>query len=297
MSEVDACDLARLVNAYTVERSPKSLTVPKASKLAAYRDVTVTGTLLPRRIMEIEADGNTRTAKAPSKLGDKYPMQADGDVHFGIGCNGEQEHVACEIQKAKGFWHQKINESIGNPVTVAGFFRCLFEHPGFSAGADAHIFEIHPVRAVDFGDGHGLVSLDVEDPEPDSIHKWIDKTKKRDLNKEDAKTQVAYDPGTDELTFSGMKGMDLNYVRLRGTVSDIQLNSNTEDPATFTFDSPQITDYVTVSCLKATGALFALEGLENRNKIEMVALRNIDLSEAMNGNYVISLLAISIEKV
>ncbi len=298
MSLVDGCDLAKLVNAYTIERSPKSLTVPKASKLAAYRDVTVTGTLLPRRIMEIEADGNTRQAKAPSKtLGDKYAMQADGDVHFGIGCDGDEEHVACEIQKAKGYWHQKINESIGNQVTVAGFFRCLFEHPGFSAGADAHIFEIHPVRAIDFGDGHGLVSLDVEDPEPDSIHKWIDKTKKRDLNKEDAKTSVTYDAGTDELTFSGMKGMDLNYVRLRGTVGDIQLNTSTEDPATFTFDSPQITDYVTVSCLKATGASFALEGLKNRNKIEMVALRNIDLSEAMNDNYAINLLAISIEKV
>jgi hypothetical protein len=108
---------------------------------------------------------------------------------------------------------------------------------------------------------------------------------------------VSYDAGADELTFSGMKGMDLNYVRLRGTVSDIQLNANTEDPATFTFDCPQITDYVTVSCLKATGALFALEGLKNRNKIEMVALRNIDLSEAMNDNYAINLLAISIEKV
>jgi hypothetical protein len=201
------------------------------------------------------------------------------------------------IQKAKGHWHKKINESIGNKVTVAGFFRCLFEHPGFSAGADAHIFEIHPVRAIDFGDGEGLVSLDVEKPEPDSIHKWIDKTKHRDLNKEDAKTEVSYNAGTDELTFSGMKGMDLNYVRVRGTVSDIQLNTDSEDPATFTFDSPQITDYVTVSCLKATGALFALEGLKNRNKIEMVALRNIDLSEAMNGNYSINLLAIDIEKV
>jgi len=298
MAQLDGCELAKLVNAYTVERSPKSVTVPNANQLASYRDVTVTGTLLPRRIMEIDPDGSTRTAKPPSqKLGDSYPMQADGDVHFGIGCANEESHVACEIQKAKGHWHQKINESIGNQVTVAGFFRCLFEHPGFSKGADAHIFEIHPVRAIDFGDGQGLVSLDVEKPEPQSIHKWIETAKRRNLNKEDAKTDVAFDQGTDSLTFTGMKGMDLNYVLVKGTASDIQPNTNSEDPATFTFDSPQITNRVTVSCLKATGALFALEGLKNKSRIEMVALRNIDLSEAMNGNYVINLLAIDIQAV
>ena len=295
MAVLDVADLVELVNAYSIDRSPKTLVVPNATQLATYRDVTVKGTLVPRRIMEIEADGSTRTPKPVSKAGDKYPMQADGDVHFGIGTDVGESHIACEIQKAKGYWHRNINDSIGNEITVAGFFRCLFEHPGFAKGADAHIFEIHPVRAIDLGDGAGLQSLDVEKPEPDSIHKWIDRKKKRDLNKEDAKTDVSYDDGADALTFTGMKGMDLNYVTVRGTAKDIVLNTTSGDPARFTFESKQITKPVTVYCLRATGASYALESLKNNSQIEMVALRNIDLDQAKNGDYVINLLGIDIQ--
>lgn len=296
MATLKAGKLATLVNAYTIRRQPKSITLSHATELAGYRDVTVTGTLVPRRFMEIQANGSTRAAVPPAgKLADRYPLQADGDVHFSIGTSNDAPHVACELQRAKGHWNQKINDSIGNQVIVAGFFRCLFEHPGFVKGADAHIFEIHPVRAIDFGDGQGVQSFDVGRPDPQSIHQWIDPRTKRNLNQEDAMTTVAYDRGGDRLTFSGMSGIDLNYVLLKGTVGNIQPKSQTGDPAQFLFASSQITNPITVYSLKKTAAEAALEGLKNGSKIELVALRNIDLAQAQRGRYVITLLAIDIK--
>jgi hypothetical protein len=257
--------------------------------------VTVTGTLVGRQLMQIEADGVTRTPAPPSKQGDKYPLQADGDVHFSIGTSAGEVHVACEVQRARK-WLRTINDSIGNQITVSGFFRCLFEHPGFAKGADAHIFEIHPVREIDFGDGSGSQPFKVGKPEPQSIHKWINKQTKRDLNTEDAKTTVEYDATSDRLTFSGMKGMDLNYVDVKGAIRGIQLHKNSGEPAQFTFDGDDIDNPVTVYCLQQTNAADQLEGLKkSTRKIRMVALRNIDLAEAKDGGYTINLLAIDIK--
>ncbi len=297
MATLDAGELATMVNSYSISRArPKEITIPTATELSGYRDVTVTGTLVGRQLMQIQADGITRKPAPPSKkLGDKYPLQADGDVHFSLGTSAGKAHVACEVQRARR-WLHTINDSIGNQITVSGFFRCLFEHPGFAKGADAHIFEIHPVREIDFGDGNGSQPFKVGKPEPQSIHKWINKQKKRNLNTEDAKTTVEYDPTSDSLTFSGMKGMDLNYVDVKGTVSGIQLKKNSSEPAVFTFDGDDIDNPVTVYCLKQTNASEQLEGLKkSTHAIRMVALRNIDLAEAKDGSYTINLLAIDIK--
>src|SRR5437879_3130011 len=50
----------------------------------------------------------------------------------------------------------------GSQITVSGFFRCMFEHPGFRAIDDAHVFEIHPVRAVSFGGSIRSFNADAE---------------------------------------------------------------------------------------------------------------------------------------
>jgi hypothetical protein len=178
---------------------------------------------------------------------------------------------------------------VGGQISVSGFFRCLFEHPGFRANDDAHIFEIHPVRAVDLGSG--IQSFDVDVPEQRAIHSW---TAPRKLSDQDNRIQVAYDDSQDALTFKGMSGGDENYIQVSGNVSAIDLREAGGAPATFTFSSDEIGHPVQVLCLQSTSAAHQLRQLASET-VTMIGLRNIDLGEALNGHYVINMLAIDIQ--
>jgi hypothetical protein len=199
MAAIEAAELAQLMNGYTIESGPpKSISLANASKIAALGiDVTVTGELLKRQLVHLTPP--RRTAGHPPR---HLPIETnDGDLHFGVGAAGadpDDGHTACELQRAKP-WLDLFNHNIGNPIETAGFFRCLFEHPGFHANYDAHIFELHPIRAVSLAGG--LLSFDVSIPDQDSIHNWGSQS--RNLTLDDQKTTVAYDQATDTLTLPG----------------------------------------------------------------------------------------------
>jgi hypothetical protein len=248
----------------------------------------MSGLLLKKQLVALDPTTNKRSARLAAGGGTYTISQGDGDLHFCLGVKQLQPHVACELQNARA-WLSKFTAAIGKTISVSGFFRCLFEHPGFSSNDDAHIFEIHPVRAVVI-DGQ-ITAFNVDIPEQKSIHTW---SSPFPLNAQDGKIKVRYDRGTDALTFTGMDGKDENYIREIGTISNIQLNINGTAPATFTFASPDIGHPVQAFCLQGTAAARQLRQLK-KNQVTLVGLRNIDLPKALSGNYEINLLAIDIQ--
>ena len=201
--------------------------------------------------------------------GGNYPKPgADGDLHFCLGVKQLQPHISCELQNAKA-WIPLFNKSLGTKITVSGFFRCMFEHPGFRHNDDAHIFEIHPVRAIVIGGT--LRSFDVDIPDQQSIHTWTDP---HPLNNQDHRVKVKYDKAKDTLMFTDMDGQDENYVQVSGTVSQVKLNGGGDTPASFTFDSTENGEPLKAYCLQGTSAARQL-GQLGAGSISMVALRNI----------------------
>jgi hypothetical protein len=289
MSALTAAQLSPLLNGYLVEHGPpKSIIVPNASKIAALQDVTVSGTLLKKQLLTLTAGSAKRKATLASG-GGKYPKPgADGDLHFCLGVKQGQPHISCELQNAKA-WIPLFNKSLGTKITVSGLFRCMFEHPGFRQNDDAHIFEIHPVRAVVI-DGK-LRSFDVDIPDQQSIHTW---TQPHPLNNQDSRIKVKYDNGKDTLIFTDMDGQDENYVEVSGNVSQVKLNTGGDAPASFIFDSPEIGRPLTAYCLQGTSAARQLDQLGS-GAGSMIALRNIDLGEALKNHYVINLLTIDLK--
>ncbi|TAM79651.1 MAG: hypothetical protein EPN47_17775 [Acidobacteria bacterium] len=280
--------LSPLVNGYSIQRrAQKSIIVPNASRLAALQDVTVTGTLLKKQLVELTGS-NQRQARLAAHNG-AYTIEGDGDLHFDLGTKQLQPHIACELQNAAD-WLTRFQGSIGATLTVNGFFRCLFEHPGFRSNDDAHIFEIHPVRAVAI-DGQ-MQAFDVDIPDQPSIHTW---TSPHPLQAQDNKIQVRYDSASDTLTFCGMDGQDENYVSVAGRISGADLQPNSNAPATFNFDSPDIGKPLKGLCLKGTSATKQLAALGGDADVKMIALRNVDLAQALQNIYAISLLAIDIQ--
>ncbi len=288
MATLDASDLAPLVNGFTIDPRSQTIVVPNASQLAGLQDVTVTGTLLKKQYVRLDKATNQRTARLAADGGAYKAESGDGDLHFCLGTGQLQPHIACELQNGKA-WLSAFNDAVGDQISASGFFRCLFEHPGFRTNDDAHIFEIHPVRAVDLGDG--IQAFDVDVPEQKAIHTWIDPHR---LNDQDDRIQVAYDNGQDLLTFTGMSGQDENYVQLSGTVSAIDFQAAGGAPATFTFSSEDIGHPVQVLCLQGTSAARQLRQLAS-DQITMIGLRNIDLKQALAGRYLINMLAIDIQ--
>src|SRR6266568_2990394 len=195
MNTLNATQLAPLLNSYAINPGPpRTIVVPHASKLAALRDVTVLGTLLPKQVLLLKM-GAPQIPRPPATQvgnGGYHKAEADGDLHFCLGVKPLQPHIPCEIQHATN-WLTVFNQLIGQQIRVSGFFRCLFEHPGFNPKNDAHIFEIHPVRA--FQQGNALHPIDVV--KPDVIHPWSAR-----LNQQDAAVKVQYDKAKDRLTFS-----------------------------------------------------------------------------------------------
>lgn len=291
MTTLTSADLAPFVNNYTITKGPpKTIVVGGISKMdiASLQNITVNGTLLNKQFVRLDPETNERHIVSPAG-GGKYSAEAgDGDLHFCLGTENGGPHIACELQNAKA-WVSTFNQSIGNPISVSGYFRCMFEHPGFRSNDDAHIFEIHPVRAVDI-DGH-IQAFDVDVPKQDAIHTWTDP---HPLNEQDSRITVQYDNASDTLTFSDMVGQDENYVQVTGKISQINLNDNTDLPASFRFDSPDIGHTLQAYCLQGTTATSQLSQLRENTNVSMVTLRNIDLKEALQNRYIISLLAIDI---
>ncbi len=289
---VTATELAPLANAYTIDYGPpQTIVVPNASRIATLQNVTVSGRLLQKQLVHLDPATNERTAKLGGRNGGYTKQEKDGDLHFCLGTEQFQPHIACELQNAAD-WLTTFNDAIGEEISVSGFFRCLFEHPGFHRNDDAHIFEIHPVHAVNLS---GFIQpFDVGIPDQEAIHTWTDPN---DLNEQDNKIQVVYDDRNDSLTFTDMVGKDENYVSVSGSISNVQLNENSSAPAQFTLTSPDITKPIQVYCLSGTSAASQLSQLTaaGTTNITLIGLRNIDLSQALHNQYVINLLGIDIQ--
>src|SRR5262245_45877532 len=179
-------DLASQVNAYTIaDGRTKKIVVPGASKLAQLQEVSITGRLLPKQFIAIDPKTNKRTVSADPNGYTINPH--DGDLHLDIGPTRLQPHITCELQAATRFL-STFTPAVGQQVTVGGFFRCLFEHPGFATGDDAHIFEVHPVTQATVA-GKTL-TFAVGIPAQQSIHTW---TSPHPLNDQDGRIQVRYD--------------------------------------------------------------------------------------------------------
>ncbi len=284
---VAATDLAPLVNAYAIRAGPpKQIIVPKASSLAAFQEITLSGTLLTKQVIAIDPRTGQRTV-ALGANGGKYGIEADGDLHFCVGRRALTPHITCELQHAAQ-WLATFQAAVGTSVSATGWFRCLFEHPGFAVNDDAHIFEVHPVRAVTLA---GMSqAFDVGLPDPGSIHTW---TSPHPLNQQDDRIAVAYDRPTDTLTFTGMDGQDENYVRVPGGVSAVRRGAGAV-PSTFTLTSPDVGHPLAVIAMPGTRADQQLATLASGN-VTLVGLRAIDLSAALTGRYVINLIAIDIQ--
>src|SRR5437870_5584747 len=134
-----AAKLAPILNDYSViSGAIKTIAVPHASTFDGLREVTVSGQLLPKQVVALDLKTGKRSA---SQLGDgSYKPSPDGDIHLCLGTKPGQVHIACEVQNAKA-WAATFNKSMGQQIVVTGFFRSLFEHPGFRSNDDAHIFE------------------------------------------------------------------------------------------------------------------------------------------------------------
>lgn len=265
--------------------------VPDATALAKLGDVTVSGRLMAKELARIVPGSPGRSYVGDPKGYVIEPL--DGDIHFQLGGRRSRNgHVGCELQNATGAELDAFNAAIGRPMTVGGFFRCLFEHPGFQRQtADAHIFEIHPVRLIDPLAGKSR-SFDVDIPKSTGIHLWVGQH--IDCNALDAGMSVRFTKKINTLRFRGMIGEDKNYVQIAGTASGISAQAS-DLAASFTFASPDTQQEHRVSCLSGTKALRQLRALRPAGEdIWLIALRGIDLAEALAGRFTIALLAIDI---
>ncbi len=287
MPTLPASQLAPLVNAFTLNGGPpKSIRVPNASKLAALQDVTVSGSLLQKQTIAIDLATGKRTV-ALGANGGAYGIEADGDLHFCLGVRPLQPHITCELQHAAA-WLPTFQAAVGQSISASGFFRCLFEHPGFDANDDAHLFEIHPVRAVSLAGKSQTFQVDL--PDAKSIHTWLSP---HPLNLQDERIRVSYDPTKDTLTFKNMDGQDENYVRVPGAVSQVKVGSG-DVPSSFTLTSGDVGHPLQVIALPGTRAYRQIASLA-ASSVSLVGLRSIDLTRAFAGQYVIRLLAIDIQ--
>lgn len=287
MVTLTAAQLSPLVNGYKIHSGqPRTITVPGASKLAALGEVTVRGTLLGRELVRLDPKTNTRKARS----GGQYHIEAnDGDLHFCLGTKSLQPHIGCELQNAAP-WLGTFKKAVGQTIAVTGFFRCLFEHPGFMSNDDAHIFEVHPVRAVTIGTK--VLTFDVDIPAQDAIHTW---TSPHPVAKQDERVKVTYTKSTDTLLFSDMDGRDENYIRISGTVGDVHATVTGETLPSFTLTSPEVGHPLRAYCLPGTSAARQLERFTT-GATNAVVLRNVDLTEALKGRYVINILAIDLQR-
>jgi hypothetical protein len=281
----NAVRLAPLLNRYLVQAgSPTTIVIPQASQLARIQETTVRGILLKNQM--INWDPRTlRRRVALGKRGGRYALEANGSLAFCVGVKELQPHVVCRIQDAAA-WLLCVNQSIGKRVSVGGFLRCSFGRAGLTSSDNVHIFEIHPVCAVEIGGE--LCSCELTVP-VSTVQDWAS-----ELNRLDERRQVRYWEGSDMLVFSNVEPEEEQYVRLAGQASDITLNISTNHPAWFILKSSDVARQVKVTCLQGTRAAHQLRNL-NSPRVTVVGLRSIDLARAMEERYRINLLVIDIQ--
>ena len=292
MSTLTAAKLAAQVNDYLpIPGRPNQVVLNHASKFAGLVEMTVSGKLLRKQLANsVDLNTGERGCRLTANNGKYTRIANDGDLHFCLGTANDAVHIACEIQMASDELIARFNDAVDQGITdikVTGFFRCLFEHSGISQGqnSDCHIFEIHPVRAVTIGGQ--TFPFDVDMPQ-DGTHSWD--------------TLSTYDAGisvtaqADTLTFAGMRsdarGGDVNYVNVPGKVSNVRTEPGEDGIVRFTFTSPDIDNPIEGLCLPHTSAAREIQQVGG-GKVTLGALRNINIEEALKGNYVINLLAIS----
>src|SRR5712691_10581198 len=301
MTKLTAADLARWINDYIPTRAdPNRITVRNVNRLASLVEVQVTGVLLKKQLaIEIDQDGHRSfrlSGGATATDKGKYTRTTgDGDLHFCLGTKNNEVHVPCEIQMVTNAMLKLINDNRGKPISVIGFFRCLFEHGGINQNpnTDCHIFEIHPVRAFTIaGETH---PFEVDSPDPAGVHPgW-----KRDgVSLSETDSHVSVQPSPKTLVFSGMptdtKGGDVNYVSVRGRVSNVRTMASEGGTVRFTFRGDAVGHDLQGICLPHTTASREVQAAEGK-RVTLTALRNIDLKKALNGEYQINVLAIAFD--
>lgn len=100
---------------------------------------------------------------------------------------------------------------------------------------------------------------------------------------------------TDTLVFTGMDGMDENYIQIAGTISNIRNDPSSIEPAAFTFSAADIGHDIEVFALEGTNAIGELQQI-GAAAVTMIGLRNIDLQAALQDQYVITMLAIDLQQ-
>ena len=299
MTKLTAANLARWINDYMPTRGePNRITVQNMARLASLVEVQVTGVLLKKQLaIEIDQDGH-RTfrlsggANATDK-GKYTRTTGDGDLHFCLGTKNDEVHIPCEIQMVTNEMLKLINDSRDQRISVTGFFRCLFEHAGINQNqnTDCHIFEIHPVRALTIaGETH---TFEVDSPDDAGVH---DDWERDGVSLSTTDSQISIQPSGQTLVFTGMptdtKGGDVNYVRVRGRVSNVRRMASEGGVVRFTFNSVAIGHTIQGICLPHTTASRDVQDAGG-TEVTLTALRNIDLKKALNGEYQINVLAIA----
>ena len=280
-----AVRLCPLLNSYVVQSGPaETIVLQRASRIVGVEQVTVSGRLLKYQIAHVDPKtGRRRIVLGPER--GKYFVREDGSLRFCLGVKQFQSHISCELIEGAA-WALLLNKAIGQKITVSGFLHFLFDEPGYQATEDTHLFQIHPVRALNLGGS--LLSFDSAAPASAAVHDWTS-----ELSERDDRIRVQYWKGSDMLVFSNVGRREQRYVRVSGRVQNIKSNLNRNRAAWFTFNSPQIGKSVRVSWLQGTNATSQLRNLKSEN-VSMVALRNVDLDEALKDRYAIRLLAIDI---
>ncbi len=301
MTKLSAADLARRANNYIPTKGyPNRITVTNVTGLAALLEVQVTGVLLKKQLaIEIDQDGSrsfrlSGGANATDK-GSYTRTTGDGDLHFCLGTKNNEVHVPCEIQMVTSDILKRINDSRGQRISVTGFFRCLFEHAGITQNdnTDCHIFEIHPVRAVTIAGE--TIPFDVHPPEKKAIH---DDWKRNGVSLSETDAKVVVERSGNTLVFTGMPndvmGGDVNYVRVRGRVSQVRTVASAGGLVRFIFNSGAIGHDIEGICLPHTAASYKVHEVQDKD-VTLTALRNIDLKSALQGEYRINLLGIAFD--
>jgi hypothetical protein len=168
---------------------------------------------------------------------------------------------------------------------VSGILRCSFAEAGIQRDHDAHIFEIHPVQAVNLaGELHGL-----EIPKPDLAEQWT-----TGLSVRDAQIKVQYWKGSDILVFRNVEGQDPDYVRLVGRLLNKVLIGSRNRMGRLTVTNAEVNRRTHVFCLPGTRAARQLRALKS-SEVSIVGLRSIDIREALRDRFVVNLVAIDIQ--
>jgi hypothetical protein len=296
MVKLTASQLASWISDYIPTKgSPNRVTVKGLERVAPFLEVEVTGKLLKKQLtIKVDANGK-RSFRLAAQNGKYKRTTGDGDLHFCVGTKNGSVHVPCEIQAATNEMIQQFNDAISAQISVTGFFRCLFEHSGIvqTKNSDCHIFEIHPVRAVTLG-GNPF-TFEVDSPAKEGIH---DGWARNGVSLEDTDKLMKIRHQAGALVFEGVqsdaRGGDVNYVRVRGSVSGVKKLSGEGGALRFTFtinDTGAHGKEVEAICLPHTTAARDVLKADGHD-VTLVALRNINLKKALTGKYIINVLAI-----